>query len=414
MTALAAVRRPRTLVSAGLAAIVALTFAQIVLNDLTHSSWTFAVPLIAIMLPFVGVGALVAWRRPENPLGWILMAIIGLFLLSADGGTYGQLVYQHHRHWPGGPVSLFLEPLWVPSLIILPPIAILLFPEGRVTGRILRGMLAVYLAATAIYLVSAWEIVAGAVIDSNIHLVPDGDLTVINTPPQWFGVVQAVSLGVVGVCALSWIGLQALRWRRATGEQRQQVKWLIGGAGTALLCLGFMLFASGSSKNAYVQLAVNIALPIGLAALPVSIAVGILRYRLYEIDVIIRKTLVYAALAGTLAVVYLGGISLIDRALQAVTGQSGALAVTVSTLAVAAAFQPLRTRIQRGVDHRFYRAKYDAAHTLEEFAGRLRDQIELDALAADVIGVVRLTVQPRHVSLWLRPSEPARGGDIRR
>jgi hypothetical protein len=192
------------------------------------------------------------------------------------------------------------------------------------------------------------------------------------------------------------------------------VKWLIGGASTALLCLGFMLFGSGSSSNTVVQLAVNVALPIGLAALPVSIAVGILRYRLYEIDVIIRKTLVYAALAGTLAVLYLGGISLIDRALQAVTGQSGALAVTVSTLAVAAAFQPLRTRIQRGVDHRFYRAKYDAAHTLEEFAGRLRDQIELDALAADVIGVVRLTVQPRHVSLWLRPSEPARGGDIRR
>lgn len=414
MTALAAVRPPRVLVLGGLVAIVALTVAQIVLNDLTHSSWTVAVPLIAIMLPFVAVGALVAWRRPENPLGWILMAIIGLFLLSTDGGTYGQLVYQHHRHWPGGPVSLFLEPLWVPSLIILPPIAILLFPEGRVAGRILRGMLAAYVAATVVYLLSAWEIVAGAVISSNIHLVPDGDLTVINTPPGWFDVVQTVSLGVVAVCVLTWVGVQAQRWRRATGEQRQQVKWLIGGAGTALLCLGFMLFGPGSSSNTLVQLALNIALPVGLAALPVSIAVGILRYRLYEIDVIIRKTLVYAALAGALLIVYLSGISLIDRALQAVTGQSGALAVTVSTLAVAAAFQPLRTRIQRGVDHRFYRAKYDAAHTLEEFAGRLRDQIELDALAADVLGVVRLTVQPRHVSLWLRPSQAAPGGDAPR
>lgn len=413
MTALAAVRRPRALVPAGLTAIVVLTVAQIVLNDLTHSSWTFAVPLIAIMLPFVGVGALMAWRRPENPLGWILMAIIGLFLLSADGGTYGQLVYQHHRDWPGGPVSLFLEPLWVPSLIILPPIAILLFPEGRVAGRILRGMLVVYVAAALIYLLSAWEIVAGAVIDSNIRLVPDGDLTVINTPPRWFNVVQTASLVVIGVCALVWVGVQARRWRRATGVERQQVKWLIGGASTALLCLGFMLFAPGSSSNTLVQLAVNIALPVGLAALPVSIAVGILRYRLYEIDVIIRKTLVYAALAGSLAIVYLGGISLIDRALQAVTGQSGALAVTVSTLAVAAVFQPLRTRIQRGVDHRFYRAKYDAAHTLEEFAGRLRDQIELDALAADVLGIVRLTVQPRHASLWLRPAEkPASGQPV--
>ena len=116
-------------------------------------------------------------------------------------------------------------------------------------------------------------------------------------------------------------------------------------------------------------------------------------------------------LAGTLAVTYLGGISLIDRALQAVTGQSGALAVTVSTLVVAAAFQPLRARIQRAVDQRFYREKYDATRTLDAFAGRLRDQIELDALAADVLGVVRLTLQPRHASLWLRPAEPhAPGG----
>jgi hypothetical protein len=186
---------------------------------------------------------------------------------------------------------------------------------------------------------------------------------------------------------------------------RQQVKWLIGGAAIALTCLGIMLFGPASSSSTLVQTAISIALPIGLAALPVSIGVGILRYRLYEIDVIIRKTLVYAVLAGTLAVTYLGGISLIDHALQAVTGQSGALAVTVSTLVVAAAFQPLRARIQRAVDQRFYREKYDATRTLDAFAGRLRDQIELDALTADVLGVVRLTLQPRHASLWLRPAD---------
>jgi hypothetical protein len=333
------------------------------------------------------------------------MGIIGLFLLSTDGGVYGQLVYQHGRQWPGGPVSLFLEPLWVPALIILPPIAILLFPEGRVTTRALRWMLGIYVAAAAAFMLSDWEIVAQAVIDANIHLVPDGDLTVINTPPAWFGIVQSVCLAIVGVCALSWIGVQSVRWRRATGELRQQVKWLIGGAAIALTSLSFMLLGPASSSNTVVQAALDVALPVGLAALPVSIGVGILRYRLYEIDVIIRKTLVYAVLAGTLAVTYLGGISLIDHALQAVTGQSGALAVTVSTLIVAAAFQPLRSRIQRAVDQRFYREKYDATRTLDAFAGRLRDQIELDALAADVLGVVRLTLQPRHASLWLRPAD---------
>jgi hypothetical protein len=403
MTVLMAMRRPAAAV--GLVAILLLAAVQIVLNDLAHSSWTIAIPLTAIILPFVAVGALVAWRRPENPLGWVLMGIIGLFLLSTDGGAYGQLVYQHGRHWPGGPVSLFLEPLWVPALIILPPIAILLFPEGRVATRALRWMLAVYVAAAAVFMLSDWEIVTRAVIDGNIQLVPDGDLTAIDRPPAWFGAVQTVSLAVVGVCALSWVGVQLLRWRRATGEVRQQVKWLIGGAAIALTCLGIMLFGPASSSSTLVQTAISIALPIGLAALPVSIGVGILRYRLYEIDVIIRKTLVYAVLAGTLAVTYLGGISLIDHALQAVTGQSGALAVTVSTLVVAAAFQPLRARIQRAVDQRFYREKYDATRTLDAFAGRLRDQIELDALTADVLGVVRLTLQPRHASLWLRPAD---------
>jgi hypothetical protein len=134
-----------------------------------------------------------------------------------------------------------------------------------------------------------------------------------------------------------------------------------------------------------------------------SVGIAVLRYRLYGIDVVVRRTLVYASLVGVLAVLYLGGIFLIDRGLQAVTGQSSALAVTVSTLGVAAAFQPMRGRIQRLVDRRFSRAKYDGTRTLEAFAGRLRDQLDLDALHAEVLDVVRATVQPRTASLWLRP-----------
>jgi hypothetical protein len=400
--------RSGVLALASLAAALVLTVALAWLNVITHSSWSGVWGSIVIALPFVVVGTAVAWRQPGNPLGWILIAIILLFLASDDAGLYGQLVYQHgHRGWPAGPVALFLEPLWFPGLVLLPPVAILVFPSGRLHSRVLRLMLGAYVAVSVIYMLCEWAIVAGAVIDRNIHLVPDGDLTVIDTPPAWFHVVQGVSLAVVGVCVVGWIGVQVTRWRRATGEHRQQVKWLMCGAAFAVTCLGVMLFAPRSSY-APVRAVVSV-LPAGLAALPASIAVGILRYRLYEIDVIIRKTLTYAVLAGSLAVVYLGGISLIDRALQAVTGQSGALAVTASTLAVAAAFQPLRTRIQRGVEHRFYRAKYDATQTLQALTGRLRDQIELDALAADVLGIVRLTLQPSHASLWLRPAQPRQG-----
>ncbi len=131
-----------------------------------------------------------------------------------------------------------------------------------------------------------------------------------------------------------------------------------------------------------------------------------MRYRLYQIDVIIQKTLVYTALIGSLGLAYLAGIYLMDDLLQTLTGQSSALAVTLSTLAVAAAFRPLQRRIQRAVDHRFYRRKYDAAETLAAFAGRLRDQIELDALSSSVLAVVTATLQPTYASLWLLPTKP--------
>ncbi|MEP6642042.1 MAG: hypothetical protein ABJB93_09075, partial [Gaiellales bacterium] len=297
------------------------------------------------------------------------------------------------------------------GLVLLPPVAILLFPDGRVESRVLRWMLRTYVAASVVLLAGFWLVVTGAVIDDNIHLVPDGDLTVVNTPPTWFGAIEAVSLILCGACALVWIGAQVIRWRRATGAYRQQVKWLMCGSAMAVACLGLILIGPNMGASTAGR-ALRAAIPVGIAALPISIGVGILRYRLYEIDVIIRKTLVYTALLGLLAACYLGGVYLMGDVLQALTGQSGALAVTLSTLAVAAAFQPLRTRIQRSVDHRFYRRKYDAAQTLDAFTGRLRDQIELDALASDVLEVVRLTLQPSQASLWLVPQRTAgdRGG----
>ncbi len=392
----------RALAYASLLGVVLLAVVLGWLNSANNSSWTGVWSSAVIALPFVVVGVVVVLREPRNPVGWILMGVIGLFFLSNDAGLYEQLVYEHGHAWPGGPVSLFLEPLWAPGLILLPPAAILLFPDGRVESRILRSMLWLYAAVSVGLLAAFWVVVAGAVIDNNIHLVPDGDLTVINTPPAWFHVVEGVSLAYVGVCAFIWIGAQVIRWRRATGVYRQQVKWLMGGAAIAMLCLGFLLFGPNTSSSA-VGRVFEAALPAGIAALPVGIGVGILRYRLYEIDVIIRKTLVYTALLGLLAACYLSGVYLMGDLLQALTGQSGALAVTLSTLAVAAAFQPLRTRIQRTVDHRFYRRKYDAAQTLDAFTGRLRDQIELDALASDVLEVVRLTLQPSVASLWLVP-----------
>jgi len=147
-------------------------------------------------------------------------------------------------------------------------------------------------------------------------------------------------------------------------------------------------------------------LSVGL--IPVAIGVAVLRYHLYEIDVIIRRTLVYAALVSVLALLYLAGVFGIQAVVRSLSGQSGTLAVTVSTLIVAVAFQPLRSRIQRAVDHRFYRRRYDAARTLESFSGRLREQVEIEMVSGEVLDVVRQTLQPAHVSLWLRSPEAGR------
>jgi hypothetical protein len=396
----------RVFAYASLAAIVLMVAAVGWLNSVSGSSWTGVWGSVAIGLPFVLVGLVVVQRHPRNPLGWILMGVIGLFFLSNDAGLYGQLIYQNGHAWPGGPVSLFLEPLWAPGLILLPPVAILLFPDGRVESRVLRWMLRAYIAGSVVLLAGFWLLVAGAVIDDNIHLVPDGDLTVINAPPGWFQTLEGVTLAYVALCAIVWIGAQVIRWRRATGAYRQQVKWLMCGSAMAIACLVLTLNGP-STGGSTVGRAVRVVIPVGMGALPLSIGVGILRYRLYEIDVIIRKTLVYTALLGLLAACYLGGVYLMGDLLQTLTGQSGALAVTLSTLAVAAAFQPLRTRIQHTVDHRFYRRKYDAAKTLDAFTERLRDQIELDALASDVLDVVRLTLEPSVANLWLVPQRAA-------
>ena len=163
-----------------------------------------------------------------------------------------------------------------------------------------------------------------------------------------------------------------------------------------------LLTPAAVSGSRWVTALQNLAL-LSFGLIPVAIGIAVLRYRLYEIDVIIRKTLVYAVLIGALALVYLGGISLIGWTLRDVAGQSSTLAITLSTLAVAAAFQPLRHRIQQAVDRRFYRQTYDAQRTLDAFNGRLREHVDLDSLQNEVLGVARETLQPGHATLWLRP-----------
>jgi hypothetical protein len=228
------------------------------------------------------------------------------------------------------------------------------------------------------------------------------------------GVIAVLDYAVL-VLALTMVASAAslvVRFRRAGMVEREQVKWLAAAAGVSawiyLVDLCISVVAGGAGPEPVWRVLLDDAFVLSVGLIPVAIGIAVLRYRLYEIDVIIRRTLVYAALVSVLALLYFAIVYGIQAAVRSLSGQSGTLAVTVATLLVAAAFQPLRGRIQRAVDHRFYRGRYDAARTLESFSGRLREQVEIETVSGEVLEVVRQTLQPAHATLWIRPAESER------
>jgi hypothetical protein len=220
--------------------------------------------------------------------------------------------------------------------------------------------------------------------------------------------IGGIALLVSGFAAIASL---IVRFLRSSSEEREQLKWLLYAAALVGLCLVSAIVIEtvvGTSEE--VNDLTNLLITTSLAAIPVTMGIAILRYRLYEIDLIINRTLVYGSLTAMLVLVYVCGVISLQYLLRLLTGQESNLAIVVSTLAIAALFNPLRRRIQSFVDHRFYRRKYDAAKTLEVFGARLRDETDLDEIADDLVEIVRETMQPAHVSLWLRPSQEATSG----
>ena len=378
--------------------VVVLLAAAVALGEMAHqsvvSSAASGAPLI---VAFLVVGVVVARRQPRHPIGWMLLGMALFFMVTADASTYSVLDYRDHRGLPLGWLAVVLQPSWAPAIVLF-GVAIMLFPDGNLPARRWRWVMWAYLSLAAVWVFGAFGISVAAVIEGHVHVTSGGDLTTLDHArgrDAWWADVQNLYFLAFAAILLGWLVYQIPRFRRATGERRQQLKWLMGGGAVAVIC-GLIAVSGGAAGGVAI---------VGVTALPFSLGIAILKYRLYDIDVIIRKTLVYATLVGMLAVVYLIGVYLIDELLQTLTGQSSALAVTISTLVVAAAFQPLRTRIQRAVDHRFYRQKYDSATTLDAFTSRLREQIDLDALHTDVLDVIQATVRPAHASIWLRPPD---------
>jgi hypothetical protein len=343
---------------------------------------TFGVMVIA----FAVLGALLASRRPRNPIGWLLCA--APLALALSGFADGWYVHAYYAH-PGStkpPLALLWVAnwIWVFGFIPLMTALLLLFPDGRLPSR--RWWPAGALVLAAILCLFAGHAFAPGALDDYRRVENPLGLGPLFLTLQDVGFPLMALSAITSAAALIW------RFRRSHGVERQQLKWM---AAAATLVVAAWLANAG--LDGFLGVQSSYFLPIVLLALPGAATVAILRYRLYDLGRIVNRTLVYLALTVTLGAVYLGLVLLIGLTL----GTSN-IAIAVSTLAVAALFRPLRSRIQAAVDQRFYRRRFDAQRTLDAFGARLRDEVDLDSVGAHLHAAVLETVQPAHASVWLR------------
>jgi len=360
---------------------------------------------------FAVVGALLVAKRSTNLIGWIMAAIAFMVAIFNAGGAYATYVMVTR----GQPDALAVVGAWTANCYWFVMLALalfylpMLFPDGRLLSRRWLPVAVVAgIAASGFVLPRAFmdtlplNEAPGYEIDNPIGI--EGVGSVENLPI--FGVL------LNGLLVIAFVGTAAsvvVRFRRSRGVERLQMKWFVYVS---------VVFVGGSILTSVIGVATGlrwleqfsfVLSMVALVGLPIAVGIAILRYRLYDIDVVINRTLVYGLLTLLLALMYFGGIVLLQRVFVLLTGQQSTLAVVASTLLIAALFNPLRGRIQAFIDRAFYRRKYDARKTLETFSERLRDETDLEALNSEVVEVVRETIQPAHVSVWLRPETAAKG-----
>jgi hypothetical protein len=393
--------------AAALAVVVVLLAAALVpLSLLARQNVLSNVGSNAVFLPMAAAGLVVARRQPGNPIGWLLLAAPAGQLLSADAALYTGLVYRFGHRLPLGPVALLLAMSFFSLYLTLPP-AILLFPDGALPSPRWRWVLRAYLAAVACLVASVYAVVVGVLLAHHVRIDASGGLAAMDSPSgstAWLARVLALGFPVLIAFWLVFAGRLVLSWRWAGGERREQLKWLLAGSAVALACglIGILTGVLDPRAPPAVQAITSVINDFGFVAFAGCLGVAILKYRLYEIDRIISRTLAYAIVTGLLLGVYAGLVLLATRVLTV----TSPVAVAGSTLAAAALFSPLRRRVQRVVDRRFNRAQYNAEQTVAAFAARLQDAVELDGVRADLLGTVHRTLEPAHASVWISGGSP--------
>jgi hypothetical protein len=360
----------------------------------------YMVNLVVAALAFSTVGALVAFRQPKNPIGWLLQGVGILYATELFTGNYGVYTLDTAPgSLPGGPLAAWLTSwVWIAggSLVLF---VFLFFPDGRLPSPRWRPV-------AWLVLIGAALAVAPFAFGPGVLEGSSGGSRIVNPvgiegSTKLLDLFERASFVLLVPISVALISSFVVRFRRARGDERQQIKWVA--YGVALFTLAIVVVSIWPSLDRSVV--GSVLFLVGFLAIPSAMALAILRYRLYDIDLVINRTLVYGVLSVTLALVYFGSIALLQGTWIALTGQTSQLAVVASTLLIAALFNPVRHRIKAFIDRRFFRNKYDAAKTLEAFSASLRKQTDLGELNDHLLAVVRETMQPEHVSLWLQSED---------
>jgi hypothetical protein len=382
------------LVAAGI--LGGLLAADVTLSVVTRDPWATNDGLgLVTLAAYAAAGYVVARAQPRNPIGWIFVGLGLTTLFNYGIQLYLVLDYREHGgRLPLGSAAVFWRGSWtiLPFLVALP--AIVLFPDGRLTRR-WRRLLWAYAVAAAVFMGLQY---AGQVVDPVSGRVVVTIRGNISNPAG--GTVAGIGWLLIPLFLLAWcafVGRQVVAWRSSSGVPRAQLKWLAA-ASAVLVASSVLLLLVGDGTSTGARIAADLAI-MGIAVLPAAIGVAILRYRLYEIDRLISRTLAYALLTALLVGVFAGLVLLTTRVLPF----SSPVAVAASTLAAAALFNPLRTRVQRFVDRRFNRARYDRDALVALFVTRLRDAVDSETVLGELAEAAASSLEPAHVSVWVRP-----------
>jgi hypothetical protein len=361
------------------------------------------IAIVFLTVAFSVVGALISSYRPGNAIGWIFCGVglfQGLANFAYEYATYA-LITRPDPLPLGDLMSWVGNWSWAPGLGLVLVFLPLLFPDGRPPSR--RWWWAGWIGGASVAAITGL---------AAVFLWPERGPALLRPPtgeeqgPQWVldVLVEYVAFPLMLLAGLAAVVSLLVRFRRAAGDERQQIKWFAYAAAITL----FWTFLIEVLPDSYPRFEATTAVlgVLVVPSIPIAAGIAIFRYRLYDIDRLVNRTLVYAILTASLVLIYVGSVVGLQYAFRVVSGGDSNLAVVASTLAIAALFSPLRRGIQGFIDRRFYRKKYDAAKTLASFSARLRDETDLDTLGEDLVGVARETVQPSHASLWLRSTSP--------